>query len=80
MTTHPISTIEYVERPPPGWFVLDVMRKKARSRDWVALLVDVDPGDPGAVPNASCWFAIPGKHRDSDAAWETLETMMATRH
>jgi hypothetical protein len=38
-------TIEYLDAPPPGWFVLDVMRERARKRDWVALLIDVDPDD-----------------------------------
>ena len=35
--------IEYLDSPPTGWFALDVMRKKARKWDWVALMVDVDP-------------------------------------
>jgi hypothetical protein len=30
---------EYLDRPPAGWFALDVMRKEARSWDWVALMV-----------------------------------------
>jgi hypothetical protein len=25
-----------------GWFVLDVMREKARKSDWVAIMIDVD--------------------------------------
>jgi hypothetical protein len=36
-------TIEYLDRPPAGWFVLDVMRKDERKLDWVALVVDVVP-------------------------------------
>jgi hypothetical protein len=43
--------LEELDRPPPGWFVLDVMRK-SRTWDWVALMLDVDPeehclGRPG---------------------------------
>jgi hypothetical protein len=35
------TTIEYLDRPPVGdWFVLDVMREKARSREWIA---PIDP-------------------------------------
>jgi hypothetical protein len=32
--------LEEFDRPPAGWFVLDVMRKQARKWDWVALLID----------------------------------------
>lgn len=32
-------------RPPPGWFVLDVMRKEKRKWDWAALMVDVEPAN-----------------------------------
>jgi hypothetical protein len=31
------------DRPPAGWFPLDVMKKESRKWDWVALMVDVDP-------------------------------------
>jgi hypothetical protein len=35
----------YLDRPPLGWFALDVMQKEGRSRDWVALIVDVHPDE-----------------------------------
>ena len=40
-------TIETNDRPPAGWFVLDVMRRdeNPRGRDWTALMVDVDPDE-----------------------------------
>jgi hypothetical protein len=38
-------TIEYLDRVPSDWFALDVMPEKSRSRNWVALLVDVDPDE-----------------------------------
>src|SRR5450756_2299991 len=43
----PRQQIARLDHPPPGWFVLDVMRKDMaeRTRDWVALMVDVDPDD-----------------------------------
>jgi hypothetical protein len=43
----PLSTqyIPYVDRLEPGWFVLDVMRVKAREPKWVALMIDVDPDE-----------------------------------
>jgi hypothetical protein len=32
------------DRPPPGWFALNVMKAtEGRKWDWVALMVDVDP-------------------------------------
>jgi hypothetical protein len=74
---------EYLDRPPPGWFVLDVMPShKRQDGDWSALLVDLDPDDPGICPwqRRDCWFRIPGKHRDRDAASDALSQMMATRH
>jgi hypothetical protein len=46
-------TVEYHDRPEPGWFVLDVMRKESRKRDWVALMIDVDPDD---LKNCACNF------------------------
>jgi hypothetical protein len=80
---------EYLDRPPPGWFVLELMQRKARSRDWVALMVDYDPDDydpcdpnyirpPANAPAA--WLLIPGKHSSRDAACDALEDMMTTRH
>jgi hypothetical protein len=84
-----MTAIEYLDRPPTGWFALDLMQRKARSLDWVALMVDYDPddydpGDPnyiGPPPNAhDAWVRIPGKHRNRDAAWDALEDLIATRH
>jgi hypothetical protein len=39
------DSIEELDRPPHGWFVLDVMPKESRRGDWVALMVDVHPDD-----------------------------------
>jgi hypothetical protein len=80
-----MSTLEYLDRPAPGWFALRVMRTKVRKWDWVALMVDVDPDElkkyrliPPAV--RQCLFRIPGKHRNRDAACEAFNEAMATRH
>ena len=95
-----MTAIEYLDRPVPGWFVLDVVRKETRKWNWVALMVDVHPDDlktctcdfpalfyvhprdyrPGARTARQCWVRIPGKHRNWDAAWDTLQELMATRH
>jgi hypothetical protein len=69
----------YVDRLPPGWFVLDVMRaQRGHTRDWVALLDDRDPDAPQPLQQdrKSAWLRIPGKHRDRDAACDRLEAMV----
>jgi hypothetical protein len=48
-----MTAIEYLDRPAPGWFVLDVMQCEARGKDWAALMVDVDPDD---LKNCTCDF------------------------
>jgi hypothetical protein len=89
-----MTTIEYLDRPPAGWFVLDVMPEHERDvmpcqrkRDWVALMIDADPDElkrnpcPWAYRRArEAWLRIPGKHRTRDAAWGRLQDMLATRH
>jgi hypothetical protein len=41
------TAIEYLDEPPAGWFVLEVMRcdGNPRGRDWTALMIDVDPDE-----------------------------------
>jgi hypothetical protein len=77
------AEVKIVDQAPPGWFVLDLMRRTSRSHSWVALMIDVDPDGhcSGACrARASAWVAIPGKHRDRDAAWDALADMLQTRH
>jgi len=75
-------TIEYLDRPAPGWFVLSVMRAKSRGWDWVALMVDFDPDEycPGGRTVQQWWLRIPGKHRNGDSADRALKAMMLVRH
>jgi hypothetical protein len=80
-------TNEYLDRPPAGWFALDLMKAgSGRKWDWCALMIDVHPGelDPppsrGQAPARHVWVRIPGKHRTKVAAWDALEDMIATRH
>jgi hypothetical protein len=78
-----MSKIEHLGRPPPGWFVVDVMRSEARKRDWVALMIDVplDEYRRGRrTMKRNVFVRIPGKHRNRDAAYDALEGLMATRH
>jgi hypothetical protein len=48
-----MTKIKYLDQPPPGWFVLDVMKQKETERDWSALMIDVDPDD---LANCTCEF------------------------
>jgi hypothetical protein len=48
-----MPALEEIDRPPPGWFGLDVVRKTSRKWDWVALMVDIDPDD---LKNCACEF------------------------
>jgi hypothetical protein len=41
-----MTAIEYLDRPPPGWFPLDVMKaSEGRKWDWVGLMIDVHPDE-----------------------------------
>jgi hypothetical protein len=77
-----MTAIEYLDRPAPGWFALDVMRKgNGRKWDRVALMVDVDPEELKHCRTArAAWVRVPGKHRNHEAAWDAFHDMMATRH
>jgi hypothetical protein len=54
-----------LDRPPSGWFVLDVMRREARKWDWCALMVDVSPDDlkSGTVEFPALLYVHPKKYR-----------------
>lgn len=77
--------MEYLDRLPAGWFILDVMRTEGRAWDWVALVIDVNPDDINPDDHKT-WghreglVRVPGKHRKRGIAWEALENMIATRH
>lgn len=47
------STITTLDRPPAGWFALNVSRKNSRAWDWVALMVDVEPDE---LKHCACAF------------------------
>lgn len=76
-----MTTTPYLDKPPNGWFPLEVMRRHINNRswDWVALMVDEHPAKGPRKAQAG-WLLIPGKHRNRDAAWDALESMLATRH
>jgi hypothetical protein len=74
---------EYLERWTPEWRVLTVMAYSDRSRDWVAVLVDVEPEEFQSSWNPRArvrYFRIPGKHRSRETAWCAFEDLIATRH
>lgn len=77
------SEIDYLDRPPSGWFIHHVCRETGRGWAWVALMLDRDPEDDdfrrwGTV--RECWVRIPGKHRSWDSANTAAKDMIATRH
>jgi len=74
--------IQYLDRPPPGWFVLAVNSSAEGSRNWTALLVDVHPNADRfrRWPPREAWFRVPGEHNNRNAAWEALEDVMTTWH
>lgn len=77
------NTIDYLDRPPAGWFALDVMKEQQRGQGWVALMIDVHPDEyppDGSRSVRQAWLRVPGKHRNRDAALAALENMIATRH
>lgn len=40
-----MSIVEILDRPPAGWYSLDVTREQSRKLDWVALMIDVHPDE-----------------------------------
>ena len=54
-----------MDRPPSGWFSLDVMRREARKWDWCALMVDVPPDDLKSctVEFPALFYVHPKKYR-----------------
>jgi hypothetical protein len=81
-------SIEILDRPPLGWFLLEVRRKTKRQWDWVALVGNIDPESEAfrewqEKGRGLChleWVRIPGKHRTLEAAWEAFGDLTATRH
>jgi hypothetical protein len=73
---------EFLDRPPAGWFALDVMKESRRKWDWCALMIDVHPDEYrlGNRKAGAAWVRIPCKHRSRDAACDALQDMMETRH
>ena len=72
--TTAMAPIEYLDRPPPGWFVLDVMRKESPKWDWAALMVDVHPDD---LKNCACdfpalFYVHPKEYRPVSAKHSTM--------
>jgi hypothetical protein len=68
------NSIEYLDRPPAGWFALDVLKNDGRKWDWAALMADVDFDD---LKNCTCDFPVlflvhpkdyrPGPHKVQQA-------------
>jgi hypothetical protein len=74
----------YLDKPPTGWFVLDVLPHQSRL-DWVAVMIDCHPNDikgwlpahgPNPRPVQHGWLPIPGQHSNSADAWNAVESMI----
>jgi hypothetical protein len=77
-----VAVMNILDRPPLGWFGLDVMRRKARKWDWCALMVDVPPDDLKSctVEFPALFYAIPrsialGTVRRANAGCVSLESI-----
>jgi hypothetical protein len=46
-----MTAIEFLDRPPAGWFTLEIFREGERR--WLALMIDVHPDD---LKNCLCDF------------------------
>jgi hypothetical protein len=70
------GAIEYLDRPPAGWFPLDVMKAGGgRKGEWCALMVDVHPDE---LKHCHCKIAFlyvhpndykPDSNRTAREAW-----------
>jgi len=77
------EALEYLDRIPSGWFVLQVIPEEEGGTDWVALVVDTDPDTRcRGLPSwyRSGWVRIAGEHESREDAWDALEEATATRH
>jgi hypothetical protein len=69
------SAIEYLDRPPVGWFALDVMRARRRKWDWCALMIDVQPDELKHCRCKMAWLYVdpneyrPDGNRTAREAW-----------
>lgn len=59
--------VKTLDRPPAGWFALDVVKISPRKKDWCALMVDTPPDQ---LKNCRCGIAAlyidPREHRPGD--------------
>lgn len=77
-----VAITPIADRPPAGWFLLDIMRKSPGGDEWVALMIDVDPKlmRQYRLPSRECWVRVPGRHRGYDSAASAFDDATATRH
>ena len=58
------ATVTYLDRPPPGWFVLDVMKVSSRGRNWAGLMIDVHPDDLKTCKSKTAFLYVhPNEYR-----------------
>ena len=67
------TVIEYLDRPPVGWFPLSVARagltrKDARKWDWCALMIDVPPDELKHCACKMAWLYVHPKEYRPDGS------------
>lgn len=79
-----MTKIEILKHPPDHgkWYILDVMKRRSRGRDWVALLIDVEPtlfAADHTVRAQHAWLDL-GRHASLIEAWSHAEDLAQTKH
>ena len=72
-----MTATELLDRPPPGWFALAVMKagRDARKWDWCALMIDVHPDELKFCLCKTAWLYVhpdeykPDGTRTAQEAW-----------
>jgi hypothetical protein len=79
--------VQILDRLPPDWFVLGVMREKWPRWDWVIIMSNCPQEDHERFRRLIASddlqggiIRIPGKHRNEDAAWDAAQALLATWH
>ncbi len=77
-----MTAIERIDRPPSGWFVLDVMKKESRKWDWVGLMVSVHPDDlkTCACEFPALFYVRPKDYRPGDRTARQCLVRIAGKH
>jgi hypothetical protein len=69
--------IETVDRPPSGWFILDIMKPADRRKwDWAALMIDVHPQELKHCRCKMAWLYVHPKEYRPDGSRTAREVLV----